>query len=768
MLFGSQLLALPTPTITITITLPTLHRVEWQFKASCGTMSTRGAGRLLASTRRLDGLSLALTPCLIRLSSTSIEAGPASAGADAGAHTSHLPSPSSSYSSPSSNSSREYSRKSGHKLRPRRPLGRLSPSQPLVPLVGLSNANASTDPQPASTSSQDARNRVAERSKALSRLLTALDRGAPDEVFDAFLQIPFDQPPTLATSEREQVRPMRLSITAAEMRRILRVLMSDTPRLRDGMLRLVAVVEEIKRRRRLAIAALEQPFKMSMSTRSERFAEFSRWDAMINAYTINSLVAFTGRCLRTAGPSEVNDALGMIATMQAELRHGPLPHRKVQPDQDTFNTLLSIVCRTVHPWTRKSSVSPRHLHEDDAHAELRSVQPVFGPDNTLPSHIARLGVESDNGVYTTATAGKIFDAILDRMRHGAGLTPDAVTYNVMINMYARLEKWDEVASTVRTMCKAGMLDTPAVNTLLWNWVRRAPKTQIGPDPIDEVGQIYQAMRGNLLFLERQRHSQDIAEEGSESERGNGQEPRDPALRDSPKVPSRQPRDMHGLDGILSADQLPAHIIPDEVTYSLLIKLYTFRGDFSVALATFKDMVSTPQVELVRRKDGDGYEIQQGGQEASIQPSIAVYDSFFRAFAKHGVASDLVRYNEYNPIRSEWEAVVGAETEGSPWNIHTFTQIFEGFMRLQPVAEERSQEDRNGTGVGIGLKNRAPSSNQLFFVLTAIRRVSGDDARWSLAMWDQVVDKFSDSRWTGLRLNDRLRRVEEFLQEKLNE
>ncbi len=69
--------------------------------------------------------------------------------------------------------------------------------------------------------------------------------------------------------------------------------------------------------------------------------------------------------------------------------------------------------------------------------------------------------------------------------------------------------------------------------------------------------------------------------------------------------------------------------------------------------------------------------------------------------------------------------------------------------------------------------QALSPNELFWILTAIRRVSGDHARWSLAMWSQVVTKFegagpTEAAWKGFRLDNRLRRVVEHLQTRVQQ
>ena len=54
---------------------------------------------------------------------------------------------------------------------------------------------------------------------------------------------------------------------------------------------------------------------------------------------------------------------------------------------------------------------------------------------------------------------------------------------------------------------------------------------------------------------------------------------------------------------------------------------------------------------------------------------------------------------------------------------------------------------------------APSPDQFFWLLTAMRRVSGDHARWVLLQWERVWRKFSPVDWLALAEDQASRRQE---------
>ncbi len=213
----------------------------------------------------------------------------------------------------------------------------------------------------------------------------------------------------------------------------------------------------------------------------------------------------------------------------------------------------------------------------------------------------------------------------------------------------------------------------------------------------------------------------------------------------------------------------------------------------------------------------------------MQPTIAIFDSFFRGFSRHGKPSSAVDFVAEHPEVTTWEVIPEAMTEGDDaeavtqhqpgnnhvsahqlqlWRIETFQEIFDAFLRFEPDCTSAIPSVRDGRVIDrsretatrkiltpygwltlsekrkLDALRSAPSSNQLFWILTAIRRVSNDHAGWSLAMWNKVVTKFTlgnsestssaHSRsegkvaWIGFRLDNRLRRVVEHLESRLSQ
>ncbi|KAN0064190.1 hypothetical protein ACQY0O_003357 [Thecaphora frezii] len=778
---------------------------------------------------------------------------------------------------------------------------------------------------------------VSQRSRAISQLHTALETGTTDDIFQAFARIPRDAggQTSAAGDEPEAVRS---SLTYFEMRAVLRRLTSDTPRLQEGLMRLLAVVEEIRQRKRWALLRVEDAAKKRRhSERARLLCEARDWDRLLDTPTINAIISFTGRCVRSAGPAEIDEALSLLIDggladlnaggssasnpppTHAEPR-GMLGHRlgprdlrypgfqELQktlspsfPDRTTYNTLLDIVSRSVHRFRPKPGGSD---HNDVDHALDEPLSPDSlmsrsshgeGSASRLASNMQRLGLDADHGDYTMETAEKIFHALLDRMRFVSKISPDRITYNIILNMYCRLGRWHLIRETVDSMMHQHLLDVVDVNAVMWRWVSAVKGREERLQRTREAERLYRAMRNNLLELEKRRRKPEEGEVvtaelaatdeefallpwSHHDEPATGKSTRSPTAASDkdqrqfgrPRATLRdtQPRaeSTDAIERILPVEDLPAHIIPDGTTYALLIKLQTFAGQFSDALSTFRDMLSTPKVRVVRDANGNVSILDETGFEREYRPTASIFCSFFRGFAKHGRPMRLVHFDKFNPSESAWEEfeegdgaepVHREEAESlSDWNVRTFGEMFEAFLRLKPYpgpsgdpdppalkplvpgegwegeAEDLSKLPDGGSStselasslrtmaesiLSIGKSDqlpwhlgidattapegeiavvekkeacKAPSSNELFFILTAMRRVSGDHAAWTLATWQKVEEKFGpDGRrgmeengllsrtdgwtansmnwegWTGFKPNARIQRVLDYLEEK---
>ncbi|KAJ1021186.1 hypothetical protein NDA16_003972 [Ustilago loliicola] len=521
------------------------------------------------------------------------------------------------------------------------------------------------------------------------------------------------------------------------------------------------------------------------------------------------------------------------------------------PDLATYNTILDIMTRTVHrsdPARRSATKEePTNEEEDDAmnkltedHLASRSAQ----LNASLASKLRRLCLDPDAAplhLDAHERADRLFHSVLERMQRVSRIEPDHITFNIMITMYCLLDRWDAVHRAVRSAHDKGVLNIDCVNNAIGHWLVRGPASakRLGQDrcfehtATDTALEVYRQLRQNLVHAELASHHSEIAYGDRDSNSAASQDEDSLAELEPLSWPDRNER--RGLDrsrnsatstsndaieATLGIPRLPRNMVPDEITHALMINSLARDGRFADALSVFKDLVSTPlRLSAKGRKEGKIGSADEATDEKTIQPTLAIFDSFFRGFSRHGRPSAAVMFDAEYPQRSTWEAIPNKETEeaeeGSEagtlqskqdrphaqqlqlWSIETFQQIFDAFLNLEPDlsqvllsgAMDKDAESANrtiSTPLGwltlsekrrMDALRRAPSTNQLFWILTAIRRVSNDHAGWSLAMWQKVVDKFephdaatSSSHdghgWIGFRLDNRLGRVLEHLEARV--
>ncbi|EST08254.2 Pentatricopeptide repeat [Kalmanozyma brasiliensis GHG001] len=353
------------------------------------------------------------------------------------------------------------------------------------------------------------------------------------------------------------------------------------------------------------------------------------------------------------------------------------------------------------------------------------------------------------------------------------------------------------------------------------------------DAADSALEVYRQLRQNLVRVELASQDASIAygrmqrdrpEHSADSQDQLGPlawPDRNEAARSSRSQTSLDMHENGAVEAVLGLSGLPAHITPDEITHALMINSLTREGRFADALGVFKDLVSTPRRQSTAGSKTDRTRQRrnssQDKQEKSMQATVPMFISFFRGFARYGRPSAAIDFDPNSPESTSWGPVSKpdaafldeGEVEEAPqplqeekhaqqlelWTIDTFQPIFDAFLGLEPemqraipgsqtaqVLDARREllDRRVSTPFGwltstekrqLDAIRRGPVPKELFWILTAIRRVSNDHAEWSLAMWQKVVDKFSsESRpspshlgWTGFRLDSRLHRVLAHLQ-----
>ncbi|CDR98881.1 uncharacterized protein SPSC_02262 [Sporisorium scitamineum] len=528
----------------------------------------------------------------------------------------------------------------------------------------------------------------------------------------------------------------------------------------------------------------------------------------------------------------------------------------VFPDLAIYNTILDIITRTVHRSSTKRRSETEQAQEYDEEEE--DVMSKFAEEQleshsaevhaSLATKLRRFDLDADAvPLHADAfeRADRLFHSVLERMQRKSGIEPDAITFNIMVTMYCLLDQWEMVHRVIRTASDQGVLRIDCINNALGHWLVRGPASTnasrknegLEINAIDSALEVYRQLRQNLVHAElasqhssisygrretdaQDAHGKDRDSHSSHDTLGPLAWPdRDEGPSDHSASSLSMPAKSGAVEAILGIPRLPLEVMPDKITHSLMISSLTREGRFADALSVFKDLVSTP----VRPtgKDADAGPNGPGTEERKMKPTLAIFDSFFQGFSRHGRPSTSTRFDAQDPESSTWELVKSSEpseadtgyasqveeqqSKDGPhaqqlqlWRIETFQEIFDAFLHFEPDVSQVLGQGAKHQGQGASSKRaerristpfgwltlaekrrldalrRAPSTNQLFWILTAIRRVSHDHAGWSLAMWQKVTDKFdpeaptSSDAWTGFRLDNRLSRVLDHLKARLSQ
>ncbi len=339
------------------------------------------------------------------------------------------------------------------------------------------------------------------------------------------------------------------------------------------------------------------------------------------------------------------------------------------PDLATYNAILNIITRTVH----RSNTDPRLQlkqdytadDEEDAMANLTDQlldQQLEQLSASLASKLRRFELDADAAplhVSALDRADRLFHSVIERMERKSRIEPDAVTFNIMITMYCLLGRWDAMLSVMRTANNKGAVNVDCINNVLSHWLVRAPDSAIrhgdsnhtAESSTDQALEVYRQLRQNLVSAELASQGLTIAYGRNDSrsrmapeEAGYDYRSRDlgplawpDENEHAPKASTHMSNAAAANDAvqtILGLPSLPSHITPDEITHALMIDSLAREGRFADAFSVFKDLVSTPsrrhdtktQANRLRNSDASADK-----QESRMQPTLAMFISFFRGF-----------------------------------------------------------------------------------------------------------------------------------------
>ncbi|KAF9008823.1 hypothetical protein BDQ17DRAFT_1349007 [Cyathus striatus] len=165
--------------------------------------------------------------------------------------------------------------------------------------------------------------------------------------------------------------------------------------------------------------------------------------------------------------------------------------------------------------------------------------------------------------------------------------------------------------------------------------------------------------------------------------------------------------------------VPNGLVPDELTFNVVIQILAYHGDFKGTLKTFADMLSTEKVEDSARSSFD--EHQQPKPEY-YSPNYVIYRAIFLGFSRHAVA----------PQSQE------QDTKEPTWSLDNLKTIFNTFMAWDD-AEIKPQ--------------------LIYWIVLAFDKASGRDIVLLREVWLRLEKKFNGP-WEGE--DDRLTRIRKAL------
>ncbi|TFK56173.1 hypothetical protein OE88DRAFT_1673415 [Heliocybe sulcata] len=292
------------------------------------------------------------------------------------------------------------------------------------------------------------------------------------------------------------------------------------------------------------------------------------------------------------------------------------------------------------------------------------------PDTTQQQH----GAEIQPDVYSHTTllniAGRTKES--GAMRHARKLfrlsqiVPNRITHLVMLRYFTSLNDSKAIRHTMSLLLDLNItLDIAAINAIIWAFAKTGR--------LELAWNIYRVLRCHLM-----------PEEGTAEEDGE---------------------DIHVINARLLQNRMsiPRGMVPDHVTYHIIIQACVYHGDAVRALQTFIDMLST----TIRRPSVHDEEPR------TFPPTMTAYRAFFHGFALHG------------PSPTAPDSIAPFVTKGD-WNLQNLELIFENFLELP---------------------DGMPSHRTVWWIIVAFVRTSNADVDKLRSMWSRLENRFP-GHWGG--------------------
>lgn len=183
---------------------------------------------------------------------------------------------------------------------------------------------------------------------------------------------------------------------------------------------------------------------------------------------------------------------------------------------------------------------------------------------------------------------------------------------------------------------------------------------------------------------------------------------------SPEEPDSGPDSIEATARLLDETEnviVPKSMVPDRITYTLLIQCYAYQGDLTRTLQIFMDMLSSPDpIAIWRGEDGT---------QARFVPVLPIYRAIFLGFYRHGV-DPRQRTAPLSRLRPSNKTL---------WSADNLYAIYKSFLQL-PVDQK-------------------PGDRVIYWLIMAFAKSSGYDDGKLRKVWKRLEKRFGND-W-GLRL-----------------
>ncbi|KII95917.1 hypothetical protein PLICRDRAFT_150935 [Plicaturopsis crispa FD-325 SS-3] len=266
----------------------------------------------------------------------------------------------------------------------------------------------------------------------------------------------------------------------------------------------------------------------------------------------------------------------------------------------------------------------------------------------------------------------------------SGLPPTRITYLTLLRYLTQIGDLAGVRSTLAKMKEQDLsLGVDGVNAVLWAFARNKS--------MSIASTIYRVLRHNVS------PERDIGEHNVHVAR----------------------QFLDTSENLVIVDGL----VPNCITYTILIQTFAYHGDLARSLQVFIDMLSTPNVENARESwllpDAHGADPDGHTESTNYPPTLAAFRALFLGFARHASSA------RSPPSSSPLYLQVGGAAPRVRWNLASLVEVFDSFMNLPDID--------------------IPSERTIYWVMVAFAKASNNDRRILTDVWLQLTEKFDVRR-----------------------